>query len=143
MFHPNLQRIFNQFSVTNPSDKALLLAAFEAGIKASQGESNQQPVLEVKPTVINFDGFLVSGDDFLTQAEVHFLKNRLGFAAQQLQRDRRSMKVAEKVLYTLCDKEIPSTSGTFARLNGVRDMIRESKAEEAKVNNIIRKLKAV
>lgn len=79
----------------------------------------------------------------LTQSQAQYLVTRLSFVAQGEQYYRKQMRYWEGVMWSKSDKEAQNGDLFFEELNNVRDNIRASKAEEAKINECIRQLRKV
>lgn len=79
----------------------------------------------------------------LTQSQAQYLVTRLSLVAQAEQDYRRQMRQMEGIAWSGSDKDSPNGDVYFKGLNTIRDNIRESKAEEAKINECIRQLRKV
>ena len=79
----------------------------------------------------------------LTQRQAQYLITRLSIVAQAEQGYRASMRYLEGMSWAASDKDQPDGPQSFDNLNKIRDNIRASKAEEAKLNDIIRSLRKV
>lgn len=79
----------------------------------------------------------------LSQAQAQYLVTRLSMVAQSEQEYRRQMRQMEGLAWSGSDKDSPNGDIYFKGLNGIRDNIRASKAEEAKINECIRQLRKV
>lgn len=79
----------------------------------------------------------------LTQRQAQYLVTRLSAVAQAKQQYRQTMRMLEGVSWAGSDKDIPEGETHFNNLNTIRDNIRASKAEEAKINECIRQLRKV
>ena len=79
----------------------------------------------------------------ISQSQAQYLVTRLSIVAQGEQEYRKQMRYWEGVMWSKSDKEAPNGDLYFEELNTVRDSIRESKIEEAKINAVIRQLRKV
>ena len=79
----------------------------------------------------------------LTQRQAQFLITRLSQVAKGEQTIRQSLRRFEGELWNNSDKDSAEGEAFFYKLNLVRDGIRQSKLEEAKLNDIIRSLRKV
>lgn len=147
MFHPNLQRVFDMFNITDSTFRSFMLHAFEAGVKSSEGRSNQvaalfQPamndlVVEFWPDVDYSD----SGEVTLTAQEVDTLKSLLRENVTNIQNSRSVLRGVETIWYEMSTPDTPEGAQAFKNLNRVRTMHKKLLNSEKRLNTIIRKLK--
>lgn len=79
----------------------------------------------------------------LTHQQAQYLITRLSLVAAEEQNYRVQIKRVESIYWNLCDKDNPDSSEHFKTLNSARNLVRESKQEEAKINDVIRSLRKV
>lgn len=79
----------------------------------------------------------------LSQRQAQYLVTRLSVVAQAEQQYRQTMRMLEGISWAGSDKDMPDGEAYFNRLNTIRDNIRDSKNEEAKLNECIRQLRKV
>lgn len=79
----------------------------------------------------------------LQHNQAQYLITRLSLVASQEQSVRGQLRKLEGILWNKSDKDSDKGSQYFEDLNLVRDAIRQSKEEEAKINGIIRQLRKV
>ena len=147
MFHPNLQRVFDMFSITDSASRSLMLHAFEAGVKSSEGRSNQLAVL-LKPVSIesSVESLLDeddsdSGEVTLTAQEADTLKSLLRDNVTSIQNSRTALRVVESIWYDMSTPDTPEGELAFKNLNKVRTIHKKLLNSEKRLNAIIRKLK--
>lgn len=147
MFHPNLQRVFDMFSITDSTFRSFMLHAFEAGVKSSEGRSNQVAAL-FQPTPRDFSvGFWPdvdysdNGEVTLTAQEVDTLKSLLRDNVTNIQDSRSVLRGVEAIWYEMSTPDTPEGAQAFKNLNRVRTMHKKLLNSEKRLNAIIRKLK--
>lgn len=79
----------------------------------------------------------------LSHKQAQYLLTRLSLVAAEEQGVRKAMRNMEGALWARSDKSDEETEAYFKSLNHVRNGIRESKKEEAKLNKIIQQLRKV
>lgn len=79
----------------------------------------------------------------LTQRQAQYLVTRLSMVAQAEQEYRQALRRLEGISWAGSDKDMPGGEAHFNNLNTIRDNIRASKSEEAKINECIRQLRKV
>lgn len=79
----------------------------------------------------------------LTHQQAQYLITRLSIVAAVEQSYRRQLKHVANLYWDMCIKNNPESSQHFKTLNKARNLVRESKQEEAKINDVIRSLRKV
>lgn len=79
----------------------------------------------------------------LTHQQAQYLITRLSLVAAEEQSYRMQLKRVANLYWDMCDKNNPESSEHFKTLNAARNLVRESKQEEAKINAVIRSLRKV
>lgn len=147
MFHPNLQRVFDMFNITDSTFRSFMLHAFEAGVNASEGRSNQVAAL-FQPTMSDFAvefwpdvDYSDNGEVTLTAQEVDTLKSLLRENVTNIQNSRSMLRGVETIWYEMSTPDTPEGTQAFKNLNRVRTMHKKLLNSEKRLNAIIRKLK--
>jgi hypothetical protein len=79
----------------------------------------------------------------LTQQQAQYLLSRLSMVAHEEQKYRSAQKKTARAVWNFADKDKPNGAEAFAILNQLRDDIRASRREEARINAVIRQLRTV
>lgn len=147
MFHPNLQRVFDMFNITDGAFRSFMLHAFEAGVKSSEGRSNQVAAL-FQPASTGFAvefwpnlDYSDNGEVTLTPQEVDTLKSLLRENVTNIQNSRSVLRGVETIWYEMSTPDTPEGAQAFKNLNKVRTMHKKLLNSEKRLNAIIRKLK--
>lgn len=88
-----------------------------------------------------YSGNTIGDGVYLTGPQADFVKSFMSAAARHLQDERQHFKVMAQECYEHAEEGSPMGEMYFHLLNDYRDGIRETRATEKKVNDVIRSLK--